>query len=235
MATEPFDARGRFGPMAPRYEEAFTASTGLRSISDRELAVITRRLGDVRARRILDAGIGTGRVARRLGHLGASVVGLDVTPEMLAHCRTSAPDVPSVLGRVGAPLPFADRSFDDAVCVRVLKYVQDWERAFGEFRRVLRPGARLVVEIANARSVARWGYRGQAITFGAAADTQDLLRGAGFLPMALDAGTRLPFGLYARSKSMATATLDRVERVAGRILGDVALARSFFVTAELVD
>lgn len=233
--TDRFDARGRFGAVAPHYEEAFTASSGLRSISERELAIVTRRLGDVRGRRVLDAGVGTGRVARHLTALGASVVGIDVTPEMLAECRRAAAPALAVQAKVGPSLPFADRSMDDAVSVRVLKYVERWAATFHELRRVLRPGGRLLVEITNARSVARWGYRGDPITFATSAQVERLLRDAGFLPIALDAGTRLPFGVWARSGRRATPVLEGVERAAGRLLGGAVLARSFFVTAELVD
>lgn len=235
MVAEPFDAPGRFGPMAPRYEEAFTASTGLRSISERELAIVAQRLGDVRGRRVLDAGVGTGRIARHLTALGASVVGLDVTPEMLDQCRKVVPGALAVQARVGPHLPFADRSVDDVVSVRVFKYVGHWAPTFRELRRVLRPGGRLLVEVTNARSLARWGYPGDPISFATTAEADRLLRDAGFLPTAVDAGTRLPFGVWARSGERATAVLDAAERAAGRFLGGAVFARSFFVTAELID
>jgi ubiquinone/menaquinone biosynthesis C-methylase UbiE len=238
VQAERFDARGRFGQLAPTYDAVFTGSTGLRAINELELAVVTGRLGDVCGRRVLDAGMGTGRVAEALVGRGAEVVGIDVTPQMLERAHRRVPGAPRILARVGALLPFADRSFDDAVCIRVLKYVGDWPAALAEFRRVLRPGARLVVEIANRRSVARWGYAGyrsQPLSLATVGMTRRMLTDAGFLPWAVDSGTRLPHALYERSGERAAAVLDRVEQVAGRVLGDGVLARSFFVTAELVD
>ena len=222
-----------FGPAANQYDNVFDASAGLRSINRRELTIINARLGDVDGRRVLDAGMGTGRVARALADRGARVVGVDLTPEMLSRCRSRAPEASAVIARVGAPLPFADESFDDAVCIRVLKYFGEWGAAFEQFRRVLRPGARLVVEVANARSSARWGYPGRPITFSTVAESQRLLRYAGFVPIALDPGTRVPYPFYQRAGERTTAVLDAVEGAAGRLLGGATLARSFFVTAEV--
>lgn len=238
MAAEHFDAPRRFAALAPGYDDVFTASAGLRLINDRELEVVTRRLGRVRGRRILDAGMGTGRVAAALCGDGARVVGIDVTPQMLERAQERAPAAHRLIARVGAHLPFADRSFDDAVCIRVLKYVSDWPEALAELRRVLRPGARLVVEIANRHSIARWGYSGygsQPIRLATVEETQRLLRCAGLLPIAVDPGTHLPHKLYERSGERATPLIDRADRLAERVLGSLTLARSFFVTAEVVD
>jgi SAM-dependent methyltransferase len=46
--------------------------------------VLWRLLGDVRGRRVLDAGCGTGYLSRKLALQGAHVVGIDVSPAMIA-------------------------------------------------------------------------------------------------------------------------------------------------------
>jgi len=43
---------------------------------------------------VLDAGCGTGRVARELARRGLDVAGVDIDPDMLATARRKAPDVP---------------------------------------------------------------------------------------------------------------------------------------------
>jgi SAM-dependent methyltransferase len=45
-------------------------------------------------RRVLDAGCGTGRVARELARRGVATVGVDVDPAMLTTARTKAPELP---------------------------------------------------------------------------------------------------------------------------------------------
>ena len=49
-------------------------------------------------RAVLDAGCGTGRVARELARRGLDVVGVDIDPEMLAVARRKAPDLDWRLG-----------------------------------------------------------------------------------------------------------------------------------------
>ena len=49
------------------------------------------------------------------------------------------------MAELGAVLPYADRSFDLAVCALAIHYVEDRPFAFAELHRVLRPGGALVV------------------------------------------------------------------------------------------
>lgn len=43
---------------------------------------------------VLDAGCGTGRVARELAHRGVDIAGVDIDEDMLATARRKAPDLP---------------------------------------------------------------------------------------------------------------------------------------------
>ncbi len=100
------------------------------------------------------------------------VVGLDFTAEMLDIARHKlsrvGPQKPATDARALAPidylqgdaqqLPFADASFDILTIAFGIRNVQDPRRALAEFRRVLRPGGRLVIlEFAEPRfAPVRW-------------------------------------------------------------------------------
>jgi arsenite methyltransferase len=116
----------------------------------RRRALIREALDAKPGERILDVGCGPGfYVAELLDEVGAegSVVGIDGSGAMLAvaahRCERHAnvafheADVLS--------LPVEDASFDGALCVQVLEYVQDVQAALAEMYRALRPGGRLVV------------------------------------------------------------------------------------------
>jgi SAM-dependent methyltransferase len=118
----------------------------------------------------VDAGCGSGTMARYLVEAGARVLGVDAADEMIVMARElTSRDVPSAGasedGRSPqlrfehiatiAHLPVADQSLDGILCSSVLEYVSNPAACLAEFARVLRPGGRLVVSVANRNSLVR--------------------------------------------------------------------------------
>jgi len=105
-------------------------------------------LGDVAGKDVLDAACGTGRYAIRLAQAGARVCGVDASEAMLAVARRKRDELGLVadLGKGElTSLPFADESFDVAVCALTFCHLPDLRPATAELARVLRPGGRLVI------------------------------------------------------------------------------------------
>jgi SAM-dependent methyltransferase len=93
--------------------------------------------------RLLELGIGTGRIALPVAAAGCEVVGVDLSSEMLASLaprlrRGAGAPVSLVRGNIAA-LPFRARTFDGVMATHVLHLVPDWRAALGELARVLRP------------------------------------------------------------------------------------------------
>ncbi len=94
---------------------------------------------------VLDVGIGTGLVAREALSIvgaGGAVTGVDPSAGMLA--QVGVPGITLLTGRAEA-LPVADASADFLSMGYALRHINDLSAAFAEFRRVMRPGARLLV------------------------------------------------------------------------------------------
>ena len=90
--------------------------------------------------RVLELGIGTGRIATPVASAGCRVVGIDIARDMLrVAAKQDQPPLALLQGDV-ARLPFADQSFDAVLAVHVLHLIPDWRGALGEVARVLRPG-----------------------------------------------------------------------------------------------
>ncbi|WP_353357633.1 class I SAM-dependent methyltransferase [Intrasporangium sp. DVR] len=105
-------------------------------------------LGDVAGRRVLDAGCGSGPLLADLRERGASVAGFDASPAMVRLARERLGDAADLkVADLSQPIPYDAGSFDDALAVLVLHYLEDWSRPLAELRRVLRPGGRLVVVV----------------------------------------------------------------------------------------
>jgi ubiquinone/menaquinone biosynthesis C-methylase UbiE len=103
------------------------------------------RLGDLRAKRILDVGCGTGALAAALAdRAGAKVWGVEPSAEMRAVARSRLPRSVGVREGAAEALPFREGWFD-AVVFSLVVHLVDRERAFAEASRVLRPGGSVVV------------------------------------------------------------------------------------------
>jgi demethylmenaquinone methyltransferase/2-methoxy-6-polyprenyl-1,4-benzoquinol methylase len=121
-----------------------------------------RRAGLRPGMRLLDVATGTGLVARGGAAIVAEsgrVVGVDPSRGMLGEARKAVTS-PLVQGRAEA-LPFRGDHFDMLSMGFALRHVTDLGVAFGEYRRVLKPGGRLLLlEVSRPSSPAmRWLIR----------------------------------------------------------------------------
>ena len=80
---------------------------------------------------VLDIGCGTGNYTTALGERGYEMLGLDHSGLMLRTARAKAPGLP-LIGADAANLPFANRSFDGAICTLAIHHFDDLEASFAE-------------------------------------------------------------------------------------------------------
>lgn len=97
-------------------------------------------------RRVLDAGCGTGNLARKLGR-NNKVTAIDYSPGMLEKAaeKTAGNENVELLQASVLSLPFADESYDVVVSVNVLFNLSDPARAIREAYRVLGKNGVLIV------------------------------------------------------------------------------------------
>jgi SAM-dependent methyltransferase len=113
---------------------------------EQHVAALFAQAGALTAdQRVLEIGVGTGRIALPLAAHVRTVIGLDLSRPMLERLRAKRRGEPvHVLEGDATQLPFAPGAFDAVVAVHVFHLMADWRGALAEIVRVLRPGGMLL-------------------------------------------------------------------------------------------
>ncbi len=131
---------------------------------DRMTEVTLRLAAPGPGRRVLDVARGFGHDALAMTRAGAEVVGVEPSQRMSAwarlRCAEGAGAPPRFVRGWSDALPFADASFDAALCKGAIDHFDRPQRAIREMARVTRREGRVVLAIANFESLAcrasRW-------------------------------------------------------------------------------
>lgn len=126
---EALSVRPRYDGLAGWYRDFRPA------LSEAELDALARLLGPGDGR-CLDLGCGTGLPTRAVAQLGWSVLGVDVSADLLEVARAAGLEV---LEAPADALPFEDASFDAVVSVWTHTDIDDFAGAVAEAARVLLP------------------------------------------------------------------------------------------------
>lgn len=151
-------------PGVARGYDAGLAGTTLFAVDQRFVEEHCPRPG-----RLLDLGCGTGRLLVPFARRGHWVLGVDLSPEMLAVARARAAEAGAPVHLLRANLArlacLADASFDGAACLfstlGMILGAEQRRQVVAHAFRVLRPGGRLVLHVHN-RWFNAWNRPGRA-------------------------------------------------------------------------
>jgi len=136
------DEPARWDAQAGAYDRSYDDPRAGRLVRAR-LETALELIGDGPGR-VLDTGMGGGRLLEALSARGWTVIGADVSEAMVELARRRVPDCSLHVAPV-EELPFEDGSFDAVAALGVLEFATDVDAALRELARVLRPERRAVV------------------------------------------------------------------------------------------
>ncbi|CAN0328672.1 unnamed protein product, partial [Phaeothamnion confervicola] len=146
---------GDFNQFAGRYSEDLDRKLSVMGASAAEFArqkwlrlqgLSEKHLGPTKNLKILDLGCGPGNVSYFLRETFGTVVGADVSLQLIQDAKSAVEGVSFVHIEPG-PLPFADEEFDIAFCAGVFHHLKDSElpAVCSEMARVIKPGGLVVI------------------------------------------------------------------------------------------
>ena len=139
----------RWDAQAERYDSAYDDPRRRGRLLRARLAAALALLGDEPGR-VLDAGMGGGRLVEELDRRGWTATGTDASEAMVELARQRTPQLRNSL--LVAPierLPFEAESFDAVTALGVLEFAEDLSAAAHELARVLRGDGIAVVSWPN--------------------------------------------------------------------------------------
>ena len=129
-----------------RAAEYYDNTRGFPPGVETDVAALMAQVGNLTlSSRVLEVGVGTGRLALPLSAHVRGYYGVDLARPMMDRLRAKQTNEPVYLvqGDI-TKLPFADASFDVAIAVHIFHLIPAWRDALREVARVLRPGAPLL-------------------------------------------------------------------------------------------
>lgn len=108
-------------------------------------------LGDLKNKRVLDVGAGTGRLSLSMAKIGAQVTALDISEQMLKILKNKDKKITTIVGDAEA-LPFPNNTFDIVTAAFLIVHLKDPLAFFDEAYRVLQDGGILAISNINQKS-----------------------------------------------------------------------------------
>lgn len=106
-------------------------------------------LGDMTGKNVLEIGLGTGRIARRVLDLGCGhLTGIDISPKTVEQARSNLSDYQNVELMVADCTSFVcEEAFDVAYSVLTFMHISEKRKALGNIVASLRLGGRLILSV----------------------------------------------------------------------------------------
>ena len=141
---------------ATNYGSWFKPARG-QLIDTLEKVALKKALAGRTYEKVLDVGIGNGRLLPIYAPHVAHVTGMDISSEQLEQATQAARELnipfDTVLCQEASRIEVDNESFDLIICSRVLQHVYNWRESIAEFARILKPNGDLVLLTYNRYSI----------------------------------------------------------------------------------
>ena len=232
--------RNHWDSLGSRYS-ANWASPAQRELSEKETGFVLAHLPPGPALRVLDVGVGTGRILEKLfaEEQVAEVYGVDIAPHMVEVCQSRFAGNPKLKGLFVCDVDKEELPLSVGLqfisAIRVIKYSRNWwDIVEDKLMAHLAPGGVVVFSMPNSNSVKRLSRPYAVDYFQTTADTlRRRLASAGAQVLEISGFSKVPDVVYRKLRRPAlTRSLLAVEHGLDDVLGPARLTRELFVAAQ---
>ncbi|MBZ0283038.1 MAG: class I SAM-dependent methyltransferase [Anaerolineae bacterium] len=137
-----------------RAVEYYDETRGFPPGEEQRVAALIQQVGGLTATsRVLEIGIGTGRIALPVAPHIQAYFGVDISRPMMLKLQSKLNGEPIYITQGDATrLPFPDDTFDAAVAVHVFHLIPGWQDVLRELQRVLKPDGVLIHALTRAET-----------------------------------------------------------------------------------
>lgn len=220
---------------------AFWESRAKQEINKKELSFINRYLQKRKAQRILDIGVGSGRIIEN--YLTSSTVkevyGVDWAKSMVSYCRNKFKGDKrikriEVCNISKEKLPFK-KGFDFISAVRILKYNKNWHEIVEKIINTLVKGDIFVFTIPNKNAFLRFTNPETAIYSATKDEVESLIKLQKGKILQITTFTKLPDVVYDISDNRYfVQVVLLLEQTLRKLFGDIFLGREFFIAVSKI-
>jgi ubiquinone/menaquinone biosynthesis C-methylase UbiE len=105
-----------------------------------EKPAMKKLLPNLKGKKVLCLGCGSGEEMEYLTKLGAKCTGVDISKELIKIAKDKFPKTDFYVGSM-EKLKFQDESFDFVYSSLAIHYIKDWTKVLKEVKRILKPGS----------------------------------------------------------------------------------------------
>src|SRR5690242_4890466 len=141
-----------------------TYDTSPNPLLELESSLLPQHFPPLARKLVADVGCGTGRWAQYAAGLGARVIAMDLSHEMLLHAARKPGLSGALVQADAASLPLPANTTDVVVCSFTIAYLTSLDCFAGEVVRISRPGSRIIITDLHphaARAGWKRGFRGR--------------------------------------------------------------------------
>lgn len=211
-----------------------------KALSEKETGFINTYLRKSKPSKVLDIGVGNGRILSNLiksTPKGSRLYGMDISDQMVKICKEKFRKNPKVKKIIACDVSQIDKCFKEdfsfITSIRVLKYNKDWPKILKKIHLKLTSGGIFVFDMLNENSINRFFKYEIPMYRTNENDLRYVLEKTGFEILDMKSFSRLPDILYELSENdIYVSALLLTEKILSIVLGNTFLGRILFVAVR---